>query len=81
MIAPTFNSLLFIDQFNLIIMNNKVKIRPDDQDLVKIRENYEEDYWSKKYGVSTEEIKKSGNYLGLQDRIIKALFRKKAFEF
>lgn len=62
-------------------MNNKVKTRPDDQDMANIRENYEEDYWSKKYGVSADEIKKSGNYLGLQDRIIKALFRKKVFEF
>lgn len=62
-------------------MNNKVKARPDDQDLASIRENYEEDYWSKKYGVSTDEIKKSGNHLGIQDRIIKALFRNKVFEF
>jgi len=62
-------------------MNNKVKIDAHDQDLAKIRENYEEDYWSKKYGVSADEIKKSGTYLGIQDRIIKALFRKKAFEF
>jgi hypothetical protein len=62
-------------------MNNKVKARPDEQDLAKIRDNYEEDYWSKKYGVSADEIKRSGNNLRLQDRIIKALFKKRVFEF
>jgi len=62
-------------------MNNKVKASPNDQDLAKIRDNYEEDYWSKKYGVTTDEIKKSENHLGIQDRIIKALFKNKVFEF
>lgn len=61
-------------------MNNKIKA-PADKDLAAIRENYEEDYWSKKYGVSADEIKRSGNNLRIRDRIIKALFKNKVFEF
>ena len=62
-------------------MNKNVKVDAADKDLAKIRENYDEDYWSKKYGVSADEIKTSGNNIPLQDRIIRALFKKRVFEF
>jgi len=62
-------------------MNNNPKAETPENDLAKIRGNYEVDHWSKKYGVSTEDLKKLGNHLGIQDKIIKTLFKKKVFEF
>ena len=62
-------------------MNNKIKAEINNTDLVKIRENSEDNYWSVKYGVSSEELKKTGHNLGIKEKIINALSKKKVFEF
>jgi isocitrate/isopropylmalate dehydrogenase len=62
-------------------MNNEIKAETRDTDLVKIRENSEDDYWSVKYGVSSEELKKTSHNLGIKEKILNALSKKKVFEF
>jgi hypothetical protein len=38
-------------------MDDKTKTGSPDSDLINTRENYEVEYWSKKFGVSAEELK------------------------
>ncbi|MDB5006277.1 MAG: hypothetical protein JWQ84_3251 [Mucilaginibacter sp.] len=57
--------------------NNKAEA-PETQAL-HMKENYEDEYWSKKYGVSTEELKEKGNDVGISTKIIDAYFKKKSF--
>jgi hypothetical protein len=60
-------------------MNNSNKAEDRDKEISQIRENYEDEYWGKKYGVSSEEIKKSGHNKDISARIIEAAFKKKSY--
>ena len=60
-------------------MNNSNTAEDRDKEISQIRENYEDEYWAKKYGVSSEEIKKSGHNKDISARIIEAAFKKKSY--
>jgi hypothetical protein len=60
-------------------MNNSKKAEDQNREISQIRENYEDEYWAKKYGVSSEEIKKSGHNKDISARIIEAAFKKKSY--
>lgn len=40
-------------------MDNKTITGSPDSKRINVNENYEVEYWSKKYGVSSEELKKA----------------------
>jgi len=58
---------------------NSNKIQNAERDLIQIQENHADEYWSKKYGVSTEEMKKTGNNIGIIEKIIEASIKNKSF--
>ena len=60
-------------------MNNNSKTEDQNKEISQIRENYEDEYWGKKYGVSSEEIKRSGHNKDISARIIEAAFKKKSY--
>jgi hypothetical protein len=60
-------------------MKDQVKTEEIKKVEAAIQENYEDDYWLETYGVSTEELKRSGKNLGIEDKIIKANFENKVF--
>ena len=60
-------------------MNNSKKAEDQNREISQIRENYEDEYWAKKYGVSSDEIKKSGHNKDISARIIEAAFKKKSY--
>jgi hypothetical protein len=60
-------------------MNNHIEAEEQKKETTLIRENLEDEYWSKKYGVSSEDLKKTGNNIGLSAKIIAATFKKKSY--
>jgi isocitrate/isopropylmalate dehydrogenase len=60
-------------------MNNNSKTEDQNKEISQIRENYEDEYWGKKYGVSSDEIKRSGHNKDISARIIEAAFKKKSY--
>ncbi len=60
-------------------MNTNSKIEDQNKEISQIRENYEDEYWAKKYGVSSDEIKRSGHNKDISSRIIEAAFKKKSY--
>jgi hypothetical protein len=62
-------------------MKTSVKTEDPKQELNQILENYEDEYWSKTYGVSSEELKKSPNNKGISEKIIEHNFKKKSYSF
>lgn len=45
-------------------MDNKTNVGSPDRDLINISENYEVEYWSKKFGVSAEQLKTAVKAVG-----------------
>ena len=61
------------------VMKNNEETDDQKKEKILINENYEDEYWSKKYGVSSEELKKTSNGVGLSAKIIAATFKKKSY--
>jgi len=63
-------------------METKVKIEDQNREISQIKANSEDDYWAKKYNVSKEELKETGNTLSsIQERILKITTKNKSFSF
>jgi len=60
-------------------MNNNSKIEDQNKEISQIRDNYEDEYWGKKYGVSSDEIKRSSHNKDISSKIIEAAFKKKSY--
>jgi hypothetical protein len=45
-------------------MDNKTKTGSPDSDLINVSEDYEVQYWSKKFGVSAEQLKSAIKAVG-----------------
>ena len=60
-------------------MKDQIKAEDIKKEEVTIQENYEDNYWLKTYGVSSEDLKKTGKNLKISDKIIKANFGNTAF--
>ncbi|MDB5022570.1 MAG: hypothetical protein JWP78_325 [Mucilaginibacter sp.] len=53
-------------------MKNKSKNELAESDLIRIKEIREDGYWSEKYGVPMEDLKKTDYNHGIYDKIIEA---------
>lgn len=63
-------------------MKTNVKIEDQNREISQIKANSEDEYWAKKYNVSSEELKESGNTLSsIQERILKITTKNKSFSF
>ena len=60
-------------------MKDQISTADLKKEEVVIQQNYEDSYWLETYGVSSDELKKSGKNLPISDKIIKANFENKAF--
>ena len=63
-------------------METKANIETKNREISQIKANSEDEYWAKKYNVSSEELKETGNTLsGIQERILKITTKNKSFSF
>ncbi|MEO6633361.1 MAG: hypothetical protein ABIN13_16605 [Mucilaginibacter sp.] len=63
-------------------METKVKTEDQNREISQIKANSEDEYWAKKYNVSKEELKESGNTLSsIQERILKITTKNKSFSY
>jgi hypothetical protein len=62
----------------ILIMENNIKTEKLAQEEKMLEETYKDDFWSKKYDVTKEELKKIGK-LKISDLIIKAGAKHKSF--
>ncbi len=60
-------------------MKDQVNAADLKKEEVVIQQNSEDSYWQKKYGVSTDDLKKTGHNLRISDRIIQVNMNNKAF--
>ncbi len=59
-------------------MENNVKTEKQKKEEVQIKDIYKDEYWSKKYDVSTDQLEKTGK-IGIYDKIVEASIRNKSF--
>ncbi|MCO5945789.1 MULTISPECIES: hypothetical protein [Mucilaginibacter] len=63
-------------------METKANIDIKNREISQIKANSEDEYWAKKYNVSAEELKETGNALSsIQERILKITTKNKSFSF
>jgi len=62
-------------------METNVKIETQNREISQIKANSEDEYWSKKYDVSTEQIKETGGIIGISEKILKLTTKNKSFSF
>jgi len=60
-------------------MENTIKTDNQKKEYNQVLDNYNDEYWSKKYGVSAEELKQNLNNVAITAKIIEATTRKNAF--
>ena len=53
-------------------MKSNSEIEIPDNEKVQVKENDDVDYWSKKYDISAEDLKKKAYNIGIYDRIIES---------
>jgi len=56
--------------------DDKTKTGSPDSDLINTNENYEVEYWSKKFGVSPEELKSAVKAVGNSAKAVEAHLKK-----
>jgi hypothetical protein len=62
-------------------MNNQSNNADPKTELDLLTDNHHDEYWTKKYGVSAEDLKKTGDKRDLTSKILEATFKKKAYSF
>lgn len=63
-------------------METKVKTEDQNREISQIKANSEDEYWAKKYNVSKEELRETGNTLSsIQERILKITTKNKSFSY
>ncbi|ASU33893.1 hypothetical protein [Mucilaginibacter xinganensis] len=61
-------------------MHNNIRTETQNREIFQIQANSEDEYWSKKYEVSTEDLKGKGMNIGISDKILKAISKNKVLE-
>lgn len=61
-------------------MENNIKTEKQKIEERLLQDDYNDDYWSKKYNVSKDDLNKTGN-IGISAKIIEASIRNKSFSF
>ncbi len=59
-------------------MENYSKTENQTKEVSQIQDNYNDEYWSKKYGVSADDLKKT-HKVGISAKIIEANIKNKNF--
>jgi hypothetical protein len=62
-------------------METNVKIETQNREISQIKANSEDEYWSKKYDVSTEQLKETKSLMGISEKILKLTTKNKSFSF
>ena len=62
-------------------METNVKIENQNKEISQIKANSEDEYWSKKYNVSTEQLKETGNIMGISDKILQVTTKNRTFSY
>jgi hypothetical protein len=62
-----------------MIMKNHIHSEKETREEKLVQENHNDDYWTKKYDISAEELKGTGN-IDLSTLIIKAGIKRKSFQ-
>ncbi|MEO6632285.1 MAG: DUF3606 domain-containing protein [Mucilaginibacter sp.] len=57
-------------------MDDKTKTGSPDRNLINTNENYEVEYWSKKFGVTAEELKSAIKAVGSSAKAVEAYLNK-----
>jgi len=57
-------------------MDDKTKTGSPDRDLINTSENYEVEYWSKKFGVTPEKLKSAVKAVGSSAKAVEAYLNK-----
>lgn len=57
-------------------MDNKDKIGAPDRELINMSEDYEVEYWAKKFGVSTDQLKAAVIAVGNSAAAVKKYLKK-----
>ncbi|HVW98480.1 MAG TPA: hypothetical protein VHA56_21115 [Mucilaginibacter sp.] len=62
-------------------MKNNIKNENPAFEITQIQANSADEYWSKKYGVSTEELKTKGANVSISSKILEAAIKNNVFSF
>jgi hypothetical protein len=63
-------------------MENTIIAEDRNKDLKQIRDIFEDEYWTKKYSVTAEELRATGNnLLEISAKIIQASVKNKTFSY
>jgi hypothetical protein len=60
-------------------MENTIQTEKQNKEEIQFRDAFADEYWSKEYDISFDELKKTAN-IGLSDTIIAAGIKHKTFE-
>jgi hypothetical protein len=59
-------------------MESNIQTEKQKKDEVQIKDIYKDEYWAKKYDVSTDQLEKTGK-IGIFEKIVEASIRNKSF--
>jgi hypothetical protein len=62
-------------------MNKNIEAEDSNKNLALLQDNHADEYWSKKYGVSAEELKQANHKSDITSKILEVNFKKKAYSF
>ena len=57
-------------------MDNKTKVGTPDRELINVNEDYELQYWSEKFGITRDELKKAVAAVGTSVKKVQAYLDK-----
>jgi hypothetical protein len=77
MVGKPFLGLLVIKEINPIsYMDNKKNTGAPDRERINVNEDYELQYWTKKFNVNPEELKKAVKAVGTSVKDVENFFKK-----
>ncbi|MCR8557982.1 hypothetical protein KXD93_10030 [Mucilaginibacter sp. BJC16-A38] len=62
-------------------METNVKIENQKREISQMKANSEDEYWAKKYDVSTEQLREDGKVTSIAEKILRATTKNKSFSF
>jgi len=62
-------------------MKNNMQNEDRNKEITQIQANSADEYWNKKYGVSTDELKAKGNRMSITDKILEVATKNKTFSY
>ena len=62
-------------------METNVKIENQKREISQMKANSEDEYWAKKYDVSTEQLREEGKLTSISEKILRATTKNKSFSF